>query len=301
MKPKIYLLGNNSQDSLAFKKIAPENHFLYSPVIDIDDQSAIRNLLMDKPDFLINFASISSSHERELNSGKTLQTNFNSVVNILECIKVYSPETRFFSAGSIKESEDSIYGKSKKFCGEIVKMYREKHGLWAIHSQLSNHTSIYQKDNFIVPKISSWAAQTRKRLDRNQNPDILDVGNLDSEITVISAFDIVEGVWSAMNQERPRDWTFSSSGHHSIREILETAMNCAGISFTKLEKAKDLCEYCLFAKAFTPLVKFNKNLYFDNHQTYCDREIWKTKTELGWTPSKSFETIIQEIVDFYKK
>lgn len=298
MKPKVYLLGKG-QNSQAFQKIAPETHYVYNPVIDIDDYSSIRNLIQERPDYLINFAGFSSPTESELNSQKSFQTNFNSVVNILECIKAYSPETRFFSAGSIKESEDSIYGKSKKFCGEIVKMYREKHGLWAIHSQLSNHTSIYQKDNFIVPKISSWAAQTRKRLDRNQNPDILDVGNLSSRITVLAAEDIVAGIFLALNQKKPRDWTFSSSRHHSIRDILEMAMICAGIDFMEPGVKLDSCEYCLRAKESVPLVRFSTALYSDNYETYQDVEVSRTKNELGWTATKMFPEIIKEMVAFH--
>lgn len=298
MKSKVYILGRG-QDARCLWKIIPPEYYAYNPVIDIDDYSSIRNLVMEKPDFLLNFAGFSSPTESELNSQKSFQTNFNSVVNILECIKTYSPQTRFFSAGSIKESEDSIYGKSKKFCGEIVKMYREKHGLWAIHSQMSNHTSIYQKDNFIVPKICKWAAAAKKAIDNNEKPVILEVGNLSSRITVLAAEDVTAGIWSAMNQKTPRDWTFSSSRHHSIRDILVTAMVLAGIDFLKPGVKLDSCEYCLFTKAFVPLVNFNQSLYSDSRETYQDMEVSKTKSELNWTATKMFPEIIKEMVGFY--
>lgn len=298
MKPKIYILGQG-QDAKIFRKIVSDSHYIYNPIIDIDDYSAIRNLISERPNFLLNFAGYSSPTDSEINSQKSFQTNFNSVVNILECIKKYSPDTRFFSAGSIKESEDSIYGKSKKFCGEMVKMYREKHGLWVIHSQMSNHTSIHQSNKFIVPKICKWAAAAKKAIDKNENPPILEVGNLFSRITVLAAEDICSGIWSALNQKEPRDWTFSSSRHHSIRDILETVMNCAGINFMKPAIAIDYCEYCLFTKAFIPLVNFNRSFYADNHETYQDMEVSKTKNELGWTATKMFPEIIKEMVDFY--
>ncbi len=152
-----------------------------------------------------------------------------------------------------------------------------------------------------MPKICEWVARTKKKLNNNEVPDILELGNFDARITVLAAQDIVKGAWAALNHERAQDWTFSSSRHHSIRDILETAIHSAEIPCARIKCNVASEQYILASSKLIPLVSQNPNLFFDTHETYQDAEIWRTKHELGWTSELTFPQIIKEMVEYYAK
>ena len=300
MKKRAYVFGRGQDAHTMVELLHQKGVDATQVLLNINDHNAVENVIyVSKPDFVINFGAISSLDTCEENPLKCFQTNCFAVQNMLCSIRDYSPKTKFFNAGSVQDAGDSLYGQSKRHAKESTKWFREHFGLWAMTGILSNHTSKIQKQRFVIPKICKTLAAIKDSLNDFSKVEPLYVGNLDSKITVIHAEDICEGIWLALNQKTPRDWTFSSSAHYSIRQIIEKSLEVLDIKYLKGWNESTDYEYCLFHKALVPLVIKDPKLFSNRREFYQDMEIWKTKNELGWTPSKSFDEILTEITSYY--
>ncbi len=58
----------------------------------------------------------------------------------------------------------------------------------------------------------------------------LALGNLDSMRDWGHARDYVEGMWLMMQQDSPKDYVLATGEMHSVREFVQVAFKCAGIS-----------------------------------------------------------------------
>lgn len=97
---------------------------------------------------------------------ETMQSNYNIVLCILECIKELNPSIRFFHASSSEVFGSSEFGTSftensphfplspyavaKSAASNIVRIYREAYGLAVFNGYLSNHESIVRSPRFIL-------------------------------------------------------------------------------------------------------------------------------------------------------
>ena len=136
---------------------------------DFLEDSNINSLIMEeKPDEFYNLAAqsfVKASFDLPL-----LTTNINSmgVLRILDAIKNYSSETKFYQASTsemfgkvqdVPQTENtpfyprSPYGVGKLFSHWIVKNYRESYGMFACSGILFNHESEYRGKEFVTQKI----------------------------------------------------------------------------------------------------------------------------------------------------
>lgn len=298
----IGIFGGNGQDAKCFKKLYGDEHPITLYTDDINDTEFLKGVISQKLDYLINFAAITKISQSNEQSKKTLLTNTAAVGDMLNLIKTYSPKTKFFSAGSIEEQgDDNVYAISKQATAKLVKLFREKYGLFAIHGILSHHYDENSKSSLVVRKITKWAAETAENLKNHDPVSPLEIGNLESKITVIPAKEVCQGIWSALNYKAARDWTFSSRMKVSIREILEYSMEYFNIKYIRLYNLHPLtgndAEYCLFHKAFVPLVRINPDFYQDRREYYQDIWVSDTEQNLGWKASSDWKAVISPILD----
>src|ERR1019366_4367137 len=100
-------------------------------------------------------------------------TNTLSIIHILEAIRIHCPECRFYNAGSSEEFGDVVYapqdekhplrprspyGASKAAARQLVKVYRESYGLYAIQGWLFNHEGTRRGEEFVTRKITKTTA-----------------------------------------------------------------------------------------------------------------------------------------------
>lgn len=226
---------------------------------DLSDPHSIRNCVQEiKPDYFINFAAQSFVGVSWEIPRQTFTVTALAVLDILEAIRKFAPECRFYNAGSSEEFGDtqyspqdeahplrprSPYGAAKAAARHIVKVYRESYDIFAIQGWLFNHEGFRRGEEFVTRKITKGVAKIyheinsvhrwRSRLgSENKNRMELDpivLGNLDTFRDWSDAEDFIHGVWLMLNNTKPEEYVLASGETHSIREFVEKAFELVHI------------------------------------------------------------------------
>jgi GDPmannose 4,6-dehydratase len=228
---------------------------------------------------------VSYSFEDEFS---TIYSNINGTHYVLSAILQKAPECRFYFAassemfGKAKETPQnentpfnprSPYGISKVAGYHLTKNYREAYGLHATNGILFNHESPRRGVEFVTRKITSQAAKIKLGLENK-----IKLGNLDAKRDWGHAKDYIEGMWLMLQQKKPGDYVLGTGSCHSVREFLE-------IAFGYL----DLDPY--------RYLEIDEEFFRPAEVVLLQADASKAKKVLKWTPKKSFETLIQEMVE----
>ena len=212
---------------------------------DLTDLSQVIKILSKyKPSEVYNLAAQSSvalSFEQPIG---TISFNINSVVNLLEAIRLINPSTRFYQASTsemygktdklpITEESGfhplSPYAISKVAAHYITINYRESYNLFACCGILFNHESYLRSSNFFVKKVIRAALDIK----RGKNED-LKLGNLDIKRDFGWSEKYVEVMWLMLQQPSPDDFVISSGESVSLRSIAEYIVDKVGIPRSRI-------------------------------------------------------------------
>lgn len=289
-------------------------------LLDLGDSHSIENAVeQEKPDYFINFGASAFVPDSWNSPALTIQVNTISVISILEAIKKHVPNCRFYNAcsseifGSVLEvpqtintrpNPRSVYGVSKNAAREIVTVYRESYGMYAVSGILFNHESPRRQSHYVTRKITQNVARISKSLKEGFKP--LDLGNLDALRDWSDATDFVDGVWKMLNQEKPKDYVLSSGEMHSVREFVEKAFSFAGIlgrwhnpTHNHLDEEYILLdENGLATKKKITLVKINPKFYRLAEVNELLGDSSPAREELKWVPKTSFDQLVMKMVDW---
>ena len=216
--------------------------------MDLNDAHSVRDVIIDiKPDYFINFAAqsfVAGSWDFPI---QTWDTDSNSVLHMLESIRRFAPECRFYNAGSSEEFGDVVispqdenhplrpqspYGAAKCAARHLVRVYRESYDLYAVQGWLFNHEGTRRGLDFVTRKISHGIASIKLAIESNKSIPVLKLGNLDAKRDWSDAEDFMPGVWLMLNQDKPKNYVLGSGEMHTVREFLNESLKCAGIEFT---------------------------------------------------------------------
>jgi GDPmannose 4,6-dehydratase len=240
-----------------------------------------------KPDEVYHLAAqsfVSYSFEDEFS---TLHTNINGTHYVLAAFREVIPDSRFYFAGSSEmfgESEvspqdertpfhpRSAYGISKVAGFHLTQNYREAYGLHASSGILFNHESARRGFEFVTRKITSHVARIKTGLAKE-----LKLGNVDARRDWGHARDYVRAMWLMLQQDEPDDYVIATGQTHSVREFLEIAFGYVGLDYRDYVRQDEQ----LFRPAEVHLLLGN-----------CK----KAKERLGWEYSRSFESLVREMV-----
>ena len=267
----------------------PNLHISYGDLLDI---SGIERLLSEiKPDEIYNLAA--QSHVRisfEIPQFTT-QVNALGVVNVLEAMKNNCPNAKFYQASSsemfgsavdedgfqretTKMNPVSPYGCAKVFGYNIVRNYRNAYKLHLLNGILFNHESPRRGSNFVTNKVVKAAVRISLGLQ-----DKLELGNLDAYRDWGHSKDYIKAMHLILQQPNPGDWVVATGETRSVR---------------------DMCKY-VFEK-----LNLNYEDYIVQNQKFLRPEELKylkgdstRMRELGWKPEYTFESMMDEMVEFW--
>lgn len=260
---------------------------------DLLDQGGLEKLLDKiKPDEVYNLAA--QSHVRisfEIPQF-TVQTNALGVINILEAFRRSCPNSKFYQASSSEMFGNSVdedgfqrettpmhpvspYGCSKLFGYSIVRNYRNSYGLHLCNGILFNHESPRRGSNFVTNKVVKTAVRIKLGLD-----DKLELGNMDSYRDWGHSKDYVRAMHLILNHEKPEDFVVSTMITHSVREMTNYV-------FEKLNL--DVNKYVIQ----------NEKFLRPEELKYLKGDSTKARQLLGWEPQYTFETMLDEMVEYW--
>jgi GDPmannose 4,6-dehydratase len=249
----------------------------------------VRNV---EPDYIYHLGAMSFvSYEFE-DEYHTLTTNLGSTHTLLSAVQKFIPECKFYFAASSEmfglsqtapQSEEtpfnprSVYGISKLAGFHLCKAFRENKGLYTSSGILFNHESPRRGGEYVTQKIVSQAVAIK----RGQVKE-LRLGNLDAKRDWGHAKDYVVAMQKMTELEKADDFVISSGITHSVRDFCQKAFACLDLNYRDYVVSDPLF--------FRPSEKIP--LCGDNS---------KAKKILGWAPTHSFNSIIEEMIEFELK
>jgi GDPmannose 4,6-dehydratase len=252
-----------------------------------DSGSLLRIFQKSDPDEVYNLAAQSFVPASWTQPLLTSDITGLGVTRMLEVLRQFNPEIRFFQASSSEifgqatektQSEKtairprSPYGVSKAYGHFITINYRESYNLFAVSGILFNHESPRRGHEFVSRKISRAVALIK--LGRQKN--IL-LGNLDAERDWGHAIDYVHAMWMMLGQERPKDFVVATGKKYTVRYFAEIAFGCLGLDWERYVEI----DPTLYRPAEVDALCGNASLI---------------REELGWKPTITLEALIEEMV-----
>jgi len=258
---------------------------------DVTDFSSMFKIIKDiKPDEIYNLAAQSHVKISFDQPAFTAQADALGVLNVLEAVRLESPQSRVYQAGSSemfgnehdgdgyrRETTSMVpvspYGCAKTYAHHLMKVYRSSYNIFASNGILFNHESPRRGLTFVTNKIVEGAVKIKKG-----EADKLYLGNLDATRDWGHAKDYVKAMWLILQQDQPDDFVCAMGESHSVREFCD-------IVFSKL--GMDYNEYV----AIDP--KFYRPTELHNLRGDCS----KLKELTGWQPEYTFESMIEEMIE----
>ena len=274
---------------------------------DVQEHSRIQELVMNiKPTQFYNLAAQSFVADSFKSPIYTSLVNGTSVLNILESIRLFSPETKFYQAstsemfGKVNEVPQneatrfyprSPYGVAKLYAHHITINYRESYNLFACSGILFNHESPLRGGDFVTKKIVSGLVEYLKNHEK-----VLELGNLEAQRDWGFAGDYVEAMRLMLEQKEPDDFVICSGKTESIRNFCEIVAKMLGIDLNW--QGEGLNEIGIDSKSSKTCIKVSKEHYRPAEVDLLLGDATKAKKVLNWSSSVDLDGLAQMMVDF---
>jgi GDPmannose 4,6-dehydratase len=260
---------------------------------DMTDLSSLISVIQKvMPDEIYNLAA--QSHVKISFDQPIYTTNVTGVgtLNLLEAIRMIKPDTKIYQASSSEMFGNNIdndgfqrdttpmnpvspYGCSKVFSYNICRNYRNSYGMFISNGILFNHESPRRGTNFVTNKVCKEAVKIKLGLS-----DKLVLGNLTSTRDWGHAKDYVRAMWMILQQDKPDDYVCATGISHSVLDLVKYVFKELGLDWTKY------------------VITDEKFLRPEELQD-LKGDATKLKLVTGWTPEYSFETMLDEMIEYW--
>lgn len=292
---------------------------------DVTDFSSCLSLIQTyKPDEVYNLAAQSHVGTSFNQPTYTWDATARGPLNLLECIRLTNSSAKFYQASSSEmfgtnfnhsQEEHTIgfqasytelnfpwrkkwqdettsfrpqspYAIAKLAAHNLVKLYREAYGMYAVGGLLFNNESPRRGINFVTRKITSYLHNLVITTDNNGNHyNKLKLGNLDSMRDWGFSKEYCEPIWLMLQQTTPKDYVIGTGETHSVKEFLiET--------FKLFSKTKSIVELPV-----DMLVDIDENCKRPAEVPYLRADASLAEKELGWKAKTKFYDLIKIMVE----
>lgn len=261
---------------------------------DMSDLSSLIRVIQEiQPDEIYNLAA--QSHVRISFDQPLYTTNVTGLgaLNLLEAVKLGKPDCKIYQASSSEMFGNTIdsdgyqrettamnpvspYGCAKVFAYNISRNYRNSYGMFVSNGILFNHESPRRGTNFVTNKVVKEAVKIKLRLSNE-----LRLGNLSATRDWGHAKDYVRAMWMILQLDTPDDFVCSTGLSHSVQQLCEYVFSKLDLNWREYVKADP---------------KFFRPEELHNLKGDCD----KLKTATGWIPEYTFETMLDEMIEYWK-
>jgi GDPmannose 4,6-dehydratase len=269
-----------------------------------DLSSTIRLVEETQPDEVYNLAAqsfVGVSFEQPIT---TAEITGIGAVNLLEAIRLVSPETRFYQASTsemfgkvqaVPQTETtpfyprSPYGVAKLYAHWMTINYRESYDIFGSSGILFNHESPLRGLEFVTRKITDGIAKIKLGLS-----DRLELGNLDAKRDWGYAKDYVDGMWRMLQADEPDTFVLATHRTESVRSFVELSCKAAEIELEWRGSGEN--ETGVDASTGQAIVSINPQFYRPAEVDLLIGDPSKAERELGWQAGTSLESLCQMMV-----
>lgn len=218
---------------------------------DVADYFFVESIIKHhRPNYIFHFAANSTTHHSALfDNHKAISTG---TLNILESVRLHCPTARVFLSGSAMQfknkglpiDEQTPFEASSPYSVARIqsvyagRYYRSAFRLKVYVGYFFNHDSPLRLEKHVNQKIVSSV----KRI-ANGSTEKLELGNIDVKKEFNYAGDVVEAVWTLINQDTVFEAIIGSGEAHSIQEWVEYC-------FKKINRNWE--DYVIIDHDFTP-------------------------------------------------
>ena len=263
--------------------------------LELLEKSNIERIVkLIKPDEIYNLAAqsfVSLSFENPI---YTAQADALGVLRILESIRLINKRIKFYQASSSEMFGNNIdkdgfqrettpmnpvspYGCAKVYAYNICRNYRNAYDMFISNGILFNHESPRRGTNFVTNKVAKEAVKIKLGLSNE-----LKLGNLDASRDWGHAEDYVRAMWLILQHDKPNDFVCSTGISHTVKDLVKYVFNKLDLDWKKY-------------------VAIDKRYYRSEELEHLKGDCSKIKNDLGWMPLYTFETMLDEMIEYWLK
>lgn len=287
------LVKRNSVNESQFSRIDPIRSKIELFYADISDIASLTNAVLKiQPDEIYNLASqshVSVSFDQPI---LTAQITGVGALNLFETVRIHCPKARVYQASSSEMfgniiDEDgfqrettpmnpaSPYACAKVFAYHLARNYRTVYDMFISNGILFNHESPRRGTNFVTNKVCRQAVSIKYGL-----TDKLDLGSMGAMRDWGHAKDYVRAMWMVLQLDKPDDFVCATGVCHSVQELVEYVFGSLGLDWTKY-------------------VDVDKRLLRPEELYSRKGDSTKLRQATGWKPEYTFETMLDEMVQYW--
>lgn len=267
-----------------------------------------------------NLAAQSHVHTSFTQPVVTTEIDYMGPLNILNCIKNCSPETKFYQASTsemfgdiFEESDDGAYQDEETYMNpqspyaiaklaahHAVRLYRESYGIFGCSGILFNHESPRRGENFVTRKITKWIGEFVSWKEKIGNID----GFNDNYIVGPRTTKDIDHTFPKLrlgNLDASRDWGHAKDYVRAMWMMLQhdTADDYV-VSTEETYSVRDFLNTAFYEAGidnWENLVVVDPKFYRPAEVPYLCGVSQKIRKTLGWSPEVTFEQLAKEMVE----
>mgnify|MGYP001773635036 CR=1 FL=1 len=294
--------GDSSYWRLDYLNIKDKIKLVY---MDLLEYSNIMDVIKEiKPDEVYNLAAQSFVQVSFKQPLLTSEVNALGVLRLLEAIRLYKPDIRFYQASTsemfgiakeVPQNENtpfnpvSPYAVSKVFAHYITVNYRLAYNMFNCCGILFNHESPLRGIEFVTKKVVNTAVKIKYNL-----ADKLVIGNVYAKRDWGYAPEYVYGMYLMLNHSEPGDYVLATNETHTVREFIDLVFEYLGISLKWYEDEMGIRAYSKEGKL---IIQSSKEFYRPSEVPILKGDYTKAKNILKWEPKTKFEQLVKIMVD----
>jgi GDPmannose 4,6-dehydratase len=260
---------------------------------DLTDLSSLISVIQQtQPNEIYNLAAQSHVRISFDQPIYTAQVTGVGTLNMLEAVRLIKPDAKIYQASSSEMFGNSIdsdgfqrestpmypvspYGCAKVYSYNICRNYKNSYNMFISNGILFNHESPRRGTNFVTNKVVKEAVKIKLGLSNK-----LALGNLDATRDWGHAKDYVQAMWMILQLESPNDYVCSTGVSHTVKELCEYVFNKLDMSYE---------DYVTMDEKFLRPEELND----------LKGDPTKLKQDTGWEPTYTFETMLDEMIDYW--
>jgi len=255
---------------------------------DLLDKARFSAILEEySPTAVYNFAAFTSGEHMDRNPEAVTEINGLAVVKMLDAILQNGAPIRFCQASSSEvfagsgvspQSETtptvprSVYGAAKILADNMIRLYRERYGLFCCSAFLFNHESPRRGEGFVTKKIVHAAVQIRQGSQKK-----LRLGDLLAGRDWGFAGDYVHAMALMLRAAEPEDYVIATGIAHTVADLCERAFTAVSLDYR---------DHVVVDPAFVRPVETAPII----------GDASKARGKLGWAPTTSFDELVEMMI-----